>query len=77
MLRAKGHRPTPRISPFWVSLRLKWVPSSPMICALMMNPKDVATRAKKQVQNSHLGSIPVESSSWELLACPTITLLLC
>ena len=53
MLMAKGQRPTPKISPFWVSLRLNSTPQSPMICARTMNPNDVAMREMKQVQKTH------------------------
>lgn len=50
MLKANGQNPTPRMSPFCVSLRLNSVCHSPMTCARTTKPKAQVTSAMKQPQ---------------------------
>ena len=54
ILMQNGHSPTPKISPFWVSLRANSTPQSPITWVLTIKPNDVAVRAAKQPQKSQI-----------------------
>src|SRR5207342_3063208 len=56
MLMAKGQRPTPASSPFWVSERPNSTPHASIENARRMKQKDVATNAAKHTAKVFLAS---------------------
>ena len=52
MLIANGHRPTPKISPFWVSLNPNCAAQSSIISARMMKPNAVVISDIQHAQKS-------------------------